>query len=92
METKTQRILISGKVQGVGFRYFALQSAIALNINGTVRNMEDGKVEIIAQGRDLALRQYARRIKRGPRFGEVRGCFVDTLAEAPEFDNFSIIR
>ncbi|QLL69738.1 acylphosphatase [Lactobacillus sp. 3B(2020)] len=59
-------ILVSGRVQGVGFRYFTWQLAKDAGLMGTVRNLDDGRVEIVAQGPAKALRQFLFSIKAGP--------------------------
>ena len=62
---------ISGTVQGVGFRYFAYQEALALQLQGYVRNLVDGKVEVYAEGSRNKLEQFVEILKQGPRFGAV---------------------
>lgn len=51
METKGVKIRVSGRVQGVGFRYFTYQQATKLNLSGYVYNLSDGGVEIVACGK-----------------------------------------
>jgi acylphosphatase len=65
--------IVRGTVQGVGYRYFVQQSAQELGINGTVRNLSDGSVEVIAVGHEHHLSQLAGRLHTGPRGAEVRG-------------------
>ena len=52
METTAKKIVFSGRVQGVGFRFTAYNSAKRFNLTGYVRNLPDGSVEMIAQGSD----------------------------------------
>ncbi|HJA72995.1 MAG TPA: acylphosphatase [Candidatus Limosilactobacillus faecipullorum] len=59
-------ILVSGRVQGVGFRYFTWQLAKEAGVTGTVRNLDDGRVEIVAQGPAKILRQFLLAVKAGP--------------------------
>jgi acylphosphatase len=54
------RLTVSGRVQGVGFRWWAQNTARALNLAGRVRNLDDGRVEIIAQGDPDAVRRLLR--------------------------------
>ncbi|HEX6924014.1 MAG TPA: acylphosphatase [Longimicrobiaceae bacterium] len=63
---RTERFLIHGRVQGVGFRWWARQEANALGISGFVRNRRDGVVEVVARGTVDALDDFASRLRRGP--------------------------
>lgn len=59
----TTELIISGRVQGVGYRYYAKTLADELNINGTVRNLSDGNVKVIAQTNEDILEQFIARLK-----------------------------
>ena len=59
-------ILIAGRVQGVGFRWFARVAARRLELSGWVRNLEDGTVEVAAAGPQESLDQLRRQLSRGP--------------------------
>jgi acylphosphatase len=65
-DVKTIRWLISGRVQGVGYRYFARQTAAALGIMGTVKNLPDGRVEIYAKASADILEIFYQELERGP--------------------------
>ena len=71
---------VRGRVQGVGYRYFVQRAAEELGITGWVRNLDDGGVEVYAIGSASQLADLAGRLRRGPRWAEVRG--VDE-SEAP---------
>ena len=71
---------IRGRVQGVGYRNFVQQSAAALQITGWTRNLDDGGVEVHAQGSPEHLRQLEGLLWKGPRWAEVRG--VDSAPAA----------
>lgn len=58
--------LVSGRVQGVGFRYTALREARALGIVGFVRNLDDGDVEILAEGEETDLDRFLSWLHTGP--------------------------
>jgi acylphosphatase len=58
--------LVSGQVQGVGYRWWTTRVACALGISGTVRNLSDGRVEVQAQGSDSALCALEEELLRGP--------------------------
>jgi len=68
---KELHVIIHGKVQGVWFRAWACDTARELNIMGWVRNMEDGKVEGVAQGDDDQLRVFLERLYDGPPLARV---------------------
>jgi acylphosphatase len=65
------RYLISGHVQGVGYRYFTLRAAEALGVSGFARNLEDGRVEVIAEAGDDALAAFEDKLRLGPSFSSV---------------------
>jgi acylphosphatase len=61
-----KRYLISGRVQGVGFRYFTHAVASREGLRGWVRNLPDGRVEAAAEGEQEALERFERHIRTGP--------------------------
>ena len=68
-----RRYLVRGRVQGVGFRYFVERAAAELNVDGYVRNLDDGRVEVYAIGAEEKLKDLAGLLWKGPRWSEVRG-------------------
>jgi acylphosphatase len=60
------RFVVTGRVQGVGFRWFVARAAHAMGIKGYARNLSDGRVEILAEGPDEALTKLEQRIRVGP--------------------------
>jgi acylphosphatase len=64
---------VRGRVQGVGFRYFVEHTAKALNVQGWVRNDDDGCVEVYAVGTAGQLSELTGHLWKGPRWAEVRG-------------------
>ena len=58
--------VVRGQVQGVGFRYFVVQHALAFNIRGYARNRSDDSVEVVAQGEHAALERLLTLLRRGP--------------------------
>ena len=61
-----RRLLISGEVQGVGYRFFALRVAARHQVLGTVRNLPDGRVEVVAEGPREALDEFKNDLAAGP--------------------------
>jgi len=59
VKTAALRVLVSGRVQGVGFRYSASRHARMLGLTGWVRNLDDGRVELLAEGSEDALERLA---------------------------------
>jgi acylphosphatase len=70
-DRETRRYLVSGRVQGVGFRWFVEREAATLGITGWVRNREDGRVEVMATGRRELLSTLHARLREGPRAARV---------------------
>lgn len=66
------RMLLAGRVQGVGFRYFAIREAQALGVGGFVRNLPDGRLEAEAEGSPAAVEVFLERLRRGPAGAAVR--------------------
>lgn len=63
---RAARWLVSGRVQGVGFRWFALRQAQRLGLRGWVRNLPDGRVEVVAAGPGTAVEQLDQALRHGP--------------------------
>ncbi len=77
---KSYVMRVTGRVQGVGFRYFAVREAEKEGIKGFVRNEPDGSVYIEAEGDEEALERFVMRIRKGPLWGHVEHL---TLFEQP---------
>ena len=74
-----RRFLVSGRVQGVGFRYFAQDSASREGLHGHVRNLDDGKVEAVAEGDVESLDRFEMALRRGPSRSRVEHVTVDDI-------------
>ena len=85
-----RRYLISGRVQGVGFRYFIQTIATHHGISGWVRNTHDGRVEIEAEGDDEAMRQFESAATTGPAGAHVDQLDTRELAVGPVQSGFLI--
>ena len=77
-----RRWFVRGRVQGVGYRYFAQHAAVGLGLTGYVRNLDDGRVEVYAVGPADKLDELAGMLHRGPRWADVRG--VEEMEAAPQ--------
>src|SRR4051794_10922134 len=75
------RYLVSGRVQGVGYRYFTLHAAEALGVAGFTRNLPDGRVEVVAEAADDVLAAFEGKLREGPSFSSVEN--VDRTAIDP---------
>ena len=78
------RYLVTGRVQGVGYRYFVLREAERLGVAGFTRNLSDGRVEVVAEGSDEVLDELESGLRRGPSFAAVNG--VDRAPIPPRGD------
>ena len=71
-----RRFIISGDVQGVGYRFFAQRASARHQVVGYVKNLDDGRVEVLAEGPALNVEAFKHDLAAGPRFG-----FVEHLEE-----------
>ncbi len=62
---------LTGRVQGVGFRYYLYRKALELGVMGWVRNLADGRVECCGEADSQALEKFEHHLRAGPRFGRV---------------------
>lgn len=81
-----RRLLISGRVQGVFYRGWTVRQAEALGIFGWVRNLRDGRVEVLATGDEEALDELIRRCRQGPPAAEVRDIEISEAEPEPSHD------
>jgi len=81
---------IAGRVQGVGYRYFVVDEAQALGLNGWVRNRWDETVEVVAEGPRPALETLLNALQRGPVQAQVTQIKVDWQPAQGNFNDFNI--
>ena len=74
------RYIVSGRVQGVGFRWFVMREAARLDLAGYVRNLPDGTVEVVAQGAVAALVSLESALRHGPPAARVDGVDKSNLS------------
>ena len=82
--------MISGRVQGVGFRYFAEAAATREGVHGWVRNLPDGRVEAAAEGESEAIERFERAIGHGPPGARVERVDVDEAVPSVRDTGFMV--
>ena len=82
-----KRLIVSGRVQGVGFRVWMVEKARELGVSGWVRNRIDGSIEALVAGDTAAVEELLRLCRRGPRMAEVVSIEED-LADPPDHFGF----
>ena len=91
MENKIcRRCFVSGRVQGVAFRYSTRQQAQSLDVNGWARNLADGRVEVMACGEKSAVDKLCFWLYRGPSLARVTEVKCQTVANPDCPDRFNI--
>jgi acylphosphatase len=85
-----RRFLVSGRVTGVGFRYFTRDAARREGLTGIVRNLPDGRVEAVAEGDAESLERFEMALRRGPARARVEALEIDALPVAGNYFGFSI--
>ena len=88
---KIQHILVLGRVQGVGFRQYTLMRARELNLSGWVRNLNDGRVEILVEGEAAILQSFAQHVHQGPPRSKVTAVQVNDVALKLKLNPFTVI-
>ena len=86
-----RRFLISGRVQGVGFRWFVKEAPARAGVTGWVRNLDDGRVETLIEGESDAVTRVEHDLRIGPRHARVDRVGVHTEQPSGTFATFSII-
>jgi acylphosphatase len=87
---KAVHILISGRVQGVGFRWFVEQRAEEHAVVGFVKNLPDGQVEVLAQAKAEALEIFCEQLRQGPAFARVDHLMVEDVAVDSSLRSFRV--
>ena len=90
MATQAKRIIIHGRVQGVGFRYFVQRVGNRLGVTGNVRNLEDSSVEIVVEGNETLIWDFQKEIARGPALARVERVDADDIAVTGKYRTFQI--
>jgi len=85
-----RRFIVKGRVQGVGFRFFAIRAARRLGVTGTVRNLADGSVEAIAEGTPEAVTEFRAELWRGPSYGKVTAVDESEIKASGRYTGFDV--
>ena len=83
--------MVTGRVQGVGFRYFIYTKAKNLNVSGWVKNRSDGKVEVLIAGEEVDLVKMSFELRRGPWGSRVDECEFVWKPYTQSFTTFRVI-
>jgi acylphosphatase len=84
------RVFAGGRVQGVAYRFFAEKYAARLGITGWVRNLADGRVEVLAEGPAEEIKTFLERLKEGPSLARIDSFEVRREPSTGEFTDFRI--
>jgi len=87
----SRRLIVTGRVQGVGFRYFTRDAARLDDLRGTVRNLDDGRVEVEVEGDVEAVLRFERTIRRGSPGSRVDDVSVHESPPSGRFHDFRIL-
>jgi acylphosphatase len=90
MTMLARRVIVAGRVQGVGFRWATLAEGLRLGLSGWVRNLADGRVEAFVQGEDEAVTGLVDWLRRGPRGARVAACDVFEAGPEAGLEGFNI--
>jgi acylphosphatase len=85
-----RRFVVSGRVQGVGFRFFIQDIARREGLMGVVRNLPDGRVEVLAEGDDQSLTRLEAALWRGPSHARVEHVEVDSVSPGGRYVGFTV--
>lgn len=85
------KIIVSGRVQGVYFRLFTQNKAKHFSIKGTVKNLADGRVEIIAEAENMSIEKFIKWCHKGPVTARVDKVEVEELAHDQPLISFDIV-
>lgn len=87
---ETRVIKIHGKVQGVGYRFFATRVARRLGLKGWIRNLRDGTVDAVVEGETEAIDEWLEEIREGPRYAEVTKIDQEQKTFLGKFGDFDV--
>jgi len=83
-------LTIKGRVQGVGYRWFTRQCANELSVNGYVKNLYNGDVEVFVEGETTALERFMLDLKQGPSFSRVDQIVIKEFPYEAKYTDFQV--
>ena len=90
MNRRRMQVLYTGHVQGVGFRYQAKQLSTGFEVTGRVRNLPDGRVELVAEGEESELEAFRKAVRSSGLHGLIRDEDIQWSGPSGEFRDFAI--
>lgn len=88
--SNTVRIIVSGMVQGVGFRWFTLRQAQSLGLKGYARNLPSGQVEVVVSGEKGLIDEMIKVLRAGPSYAAVSDVQMEEILTDEDFHSFEI--
>jgi acylphosphatase len=92
MAVQAKHIIVYGRVQGVGFRYFVEHIGNRMGLTGNVRNCPDSTVEIIVEGEAGKVTDFIKQVEKGPSLARVHRMDINDMPVQGTYDSFSIER
>lgn len=89
---KRARIFVSGLVQGVSYRSYTYKYAKELGLKGFVRNLPDGRVEVVAEGEEKNIQALIKTLNRGPSAARIGNLEINWEDYEGVYDSFEILR
>lgn len=83
--------VITGKVQGVAYRVYTQDTATGLGLVGYVKNLDNGKVEVVAQGLPDVLKDFVEYLNEGSSLSEVETVSIDWKSPSATYEEFSVL-
>ena len=90
MASEARQIVVRGRVQGVGFRYFVRETGMRLGLTGDVWNCEGGTVEIIVEGPPSEIAEFIREVEKGPPVSHVKRIEVRAVPPTGRYASFLV--
>ncbi|MFQ5637089.1 MAG: acylphosphatase [bacterium] len=83
-------LIVKGRVQGVGFRWYVQRAAQKLGLTGYVKNLYNGDVEVVAEGERGRVEELIQQVKIGPSFSKVNDVFIEWKKITGTYSSFSV--
>lgn len=84
------RVFVKGRVQGIGYRWFARENASDLQLTGYVRNLPNGEVEVFVEGDQSKIMDYLGRLRQGPSMAMVTDIEINQYPYENRFKKFKV--